>query len=276
MRGTYLKLLAGLALTLFAGVGATARLAAQTPYIEEKVNAELAKKRAEEARAARAKAERELAEAREEAAMLKMQWTKERKRAAQLEKEARARADQAEAAVKEALKEAERMHEDTQQRAQRAMRDAEAVLEKARRIGDPVLLDKLEQARREQPKPPQANAPAALEAMVKDLDQRAARLRQDYDKRRDALLAEVKALDSRMHTAMARLEDEKAAILAAHQGRAGTERAQPNPGVGDKLDRILDRLDRIEKRLDRLEKMPLRGVPRLPRQPADNPFFEKK
>jgi chromosome segregation ATPase len=112
--------------------------------------------------------------------------------------------------------------------------------------------------------------------MVKDLDQRAARLRQEYAERREDLLAQVKALDARARRELARMEEQKAAMLAALKERAAAEHATSRPAAGDKLDRILERLDRIEKRLDRLEKTPLRAVPRLPQRPGDNPFFERK
>jgi hypothetical protein len=55
---------------VFADVGATGRLPAQAPEIQEKAAADLARKRAEQAHAARTKAEEELARARDEAAAL--------------------------------------------------------------------------------------------------------------------------------------------------------------------------------------------------------------
>jgi hypothetical protein len=103
-----------------------------------------------------------------------------------------------------------------------------------------------------------------------------ARLRQEYDKRREDLLAQVKALDAQAQQEIARMEEKKAAMLAALKERVAKEAGTPRSAVGDKLDRILEWLDRIEKRLDRLEKMPLRAVPRLLRQPANDPFFERK
>jgi hypothetical protein len=89
-------------------------------------------------------------------------------------------------------------------------------------------------------------------------------------------LAEVKALDARAQQEMARIEEEKAARLAALKEGAAKARPTGQPAAGDKLDRILERLDRIEKRLGELEKVPSRRLPRVPRQPADNPFFERK
>jgi chromosome segregation ATPase len=272
-------LLASLSLALFAGLGATGRLSAQTSESQDKAAAELARKRAEQADVARTKAEEELARARDEATALKARLDKERRRAEQLEKEAQLQRDRARAAVEDARKEIERFQQDAQaqrDRAEQARQDAEAALKKSARDRDLALVEELERARLQQQKATQAIQSAAAEAMLKDFDQRAARLRQGYQNRRDALLAEVKALDAQARQEIARMEEQKAAMLAALKERGAKVAARAQPAAGDKLDRILERLDRIEKRLDRLEKMPLRAVPRLPQRPGANPFFERQ
>lgn len=91
--------------------------------------------------------------------------------------------------------------------------------------------------------------PEEKEALTRPAEMQA-KVRQQFERRRQALMEEMKKLEAEEGETLAKLEAE-ARELRRQQNRPAS--GQPPQG-GDKVDRILERLDRIERRLERLER----------------------
>jgi hypothetical protein len=93
---------------------------------------------------------------------------------------------------------------------------------------------------------------ARSEVNLSSKEDAAARLRKQYEQRRQALQEELKSLEVDEQKDLANLELQQA------RAKLGQQPSKP-PEAGDKLDQILERLDRMEKRLDRIEQGSPRG-----------------
>jgi hypothetical protein len=135
---------------------------------------------------------------------------------------------QAEEAVRDALLQVEKMRE-----AEKATRlDAEKALYAANMH---LAQDELRKKRGHDPSLPSK-------------DDAAARMRKQYEQRRQALQAELKSLEVDEQKELANLEQQQA------RTKVGQQQPSKPLEAGDKLDQILERLDRMEKRLDRIER----------------------